>query len=1518
MARVTVPLAFANNTVNFADRLQWIDRDNGLGRVDAVRVGGGQSWLTEVILRSDSLTGRLFVDDSLPGSTGVNGQELVTGFEDGASAITFHNDHITLDAVLPGPNNSANDVQDNTERYHFQWSAAGRAIAGTWITAWRALNDTQKDDTTVTFDDGALPDAVAPTAEITSAADVDERTTLGASVAVEDGTYDTISRAWSDGGAGGSFSTTTGISTVYTPPDVSSNTTVTLSCAITVEGDGTTAADGTSASVTATRSITIRPEVANEQVFSLPASTHTESSLSHTWEFADGERPNIIDILKPSASANRFLAGIVIGNNNFIELLIASSQTEAASGTGDELASIFETNGAFTLVADGRTLTVDMGGDLTEPYRFQPSNTSDVSSFRTGVGSGDGVAGVLTLDSGIRPDAVAPTVTIAAVTEVDEDATLALSAAVSGGTYDDISYAWAVDSGGGSITGTGSGVTYNPPDVSADTPVTVSCEVTVTGDGTLAGDGTSATGSDTEDFTVRVVLPDATAPTTFAITAVDEVQEDATLALVVTHSGGIYDTIDYIWQVLSGGGSITGSGASVTYNPPAISADTQVTVAVTGTARGNGTTAVSGTSQSTNDQEVFTVRNVDPLTLDDILVPDGRQLVGMASLITVGASGDVYNTSDATVEDGADPPTLGAANLNPTRIYVTGNPQLRISQDGLGNIETTFASGGSQEDYQIHVQTSPTDVLIYGSDDIHAGRSTNARLLLGTNGDPDGLLTPVSGLASGDRVIWFLTEPLAATPTHTHTHTATATATATVPTPTHTATATATFTPTYTVPTPTHTHTPTATVPTPTHTATATATFTPTYTVPTPTHTHTATATVPTPTHTATATATFTPTYTVPTPTHTHTPTATVPTPTHTATATATFTPTYTVPTPTHTHTPTATVPTPTHTHTPTNTASHTHTPTATVPTPTHTHTATATATSTETHTASTLTPPVAPAANVFLRFMSDATVVDGDRAVSAAWGESVDGGMAQGEVVALKDATTELLFGLASRVRIQTAVVDAGQTPAASDWVTVFDGRVDDRGVDAGNLQISARARLTAIAKDSFIEDATVYGTETGQPVEEVIQAILTDWASSSLTLTTPASPGFAVIEYEQQPGSVLAAIQRLAALTGWVVRQTHSGGTTALSLLDPDRDKTTVDETWGAGDYLDVVQLAASMVDIRNAVRIVYPGDPGGSEIRTDATSIADYGRRFLEIQEPEDSAVRTAAAAGALAASILADLVDATGVQVIESRYYAAAALGDRYTYEPNQTHYITAQTFAVTGYRHQIGPDGDRTWATTRGKPSGGRGIWRSFSTPTVVTAEDAFLAPDQVRWRAADARVLIQQGQVVRTYIFTHALDYGSAVRSVLYEQFWIEADGTERQVIRMTDPAGSTHNLAQDADERVHLIEDLEIDDVITPLPVSMRIAATPYSEDDRGGTVGDAVSLFIPLVGAGMPYVDEGGNLRSAGSVIAETAASGVVGRVTLENEDGAMMIGGLRVLVNPPDATTTRGGDLIWRDAS
>lgn len=112
------------------------------------------------------------------------------------------------------------------------------------------------------------------------------------------------------------------------------------------------------------------------------------------------------------------------------------------------------------------------------------------------------------------PVADAPAVTIAAVSTVGEGATQTLTASVSGGTYDGLSYAWTVvTADGGTISGSGASVTYTAPSVTANKIVTVRCTVTATGTGTNAQSGTSDTAADTESFTVTDAAP--LAPTSF-------------------------------------------------------------------------------------------------------------------------------------------------------------------------------------------------------------------------------------------------------------------------------------------------------------------------------------------------------------------------------------------------------------------------------------------------------------------------------------------------------------------------------------------------------------------------------------------------------------------------------------------------------------------------------------------------------------------------------------------------------------------------------------------------------------------------------------------------------------------------------------------------------------------------------------------------------------------------------------------------------------------------------------------
>ena len=139
--------------------------------------------------------------------------------------------------------------------------------------------------------------------------------------------------------------------------------------------------------------------------------------------------------------------------------------------------------------------------------------------------------------------ASAPAVTIGAVGTVAEDGTQQFTAAVSGGTYDTLTYAWTVVSGGGSITGAGG--LYTPADVNADTSARVRCTVTARGTGNNALDGTSDTSTDTELFTVTVVVV-AVAPGTPTIPTL--VSRTANSVTVRTTPGSGGAVVTYRWR----------------------------------------------------------------------------------------------------------------------------------------------------------------------------------------------------------------------------------------------------------------------------------------------------------------------------------------------------------------------------------------------------------------------------------------------------------------------------------------------------------------------------------------------------------------------------------------------------------------------------------------------------------------------------------------------------------------------------------------------------------------------------------------------------------------------------------------------------------------------------------------------------------------------------------------------------------------------------------------------------------
>ena len=243
---------------------------------------------------------------------------------------------------------------------------------------------------------------------------------------------------------------------------------------------------------------------------------------------------------------------------------------------------------------------------------------------------------------------------------------------------------------------------------------------------------------------------------------------------------------------------------------------------------------------------------------------------------------------------------------------------------------------------------------------------------------------------------------------------------------------------------------------------------------------------------------------------------------------------------------------------------------------------------------------------------------------------------------------------------------------------------------------------------------------SSTGIAVETLMQQILDD-NSVSLTLRTPGgSPGWVVRPYIQQRESVLSALETLSSQLGWCLE--YKWGTAFsqfdLALFAPDRSAVSSARTFAVDEY-DVTSMGASTSEVRNVVRVVY-GDRSsrdGEGLKTrlvvvveDATSIAKYGRRFMEIAEAETSQIDTSTEANALAAAVLADLKEPSMPVAVEVGVDPFLETGDMITVEADGLRFSSNLTLACHSITNTYAASGTRSELGLRGQPTAGVTAW----------------------------------------------------------------------------------------------------------------------------------------------------------------------------------------------------------------
>jgi hypothetical protein len=264
-------------------------------------------------------------------------------------------------------------------------------------------------------------------------------------------------------------------------------------------------------------------------------------------------------------------------------------------------------------------------------------------------------------------------------------------------------------------------------------------------------------------------------------------------------------------------------------------------------------------------------------------------------------------------------------------------------------------------------------------------------------------------------------------------------------------------------------------------------------------------------------------------------------------------------------------------------------------------------------------------------------------------------------------------------------------------------------------------RDRIVARITDGWIEADAIYGTNAGREIQLVMQDILTAHTSPALTLWTPGAPGFAVTKYSQSAGPVLDALQQLVALIGWDLRPRWRASASAwqLALTEPQRSGASSVWTFFASEIDQYGQVAASIEDVRNVVEVVYTDGTltsGGQlqtmrVLRTDAASVAVYGRRYFGLTEGSSSQIDSLGEAEALADAILADLSQPAIAVTADVALLWWLELNDVVTLPADGERFGAAQELAVVGLRHRVNSGGEATTTLQfYGQPRMGRRNW----------------------------------------------------------------------------------------------------------------------------------------------------------------------------------------------------------------
>src|SRR5699024_9717730 len=416
-------------------------------------------------------------------------------------------------------------------------------------------------------------------------------------------------------------------------------------------------------------------------------------------------------------------------------------------------------------------------------------------------------------------------------------------------------------------------------------------------------------------------------------------------------------------------------------------------------------------------------------------------------------------------------------------------------------------------------------------------------------------------------------------------------------------------------------------------------------------------------------------------------------------------------------------------------------------------------------------------------------------------------------------------------RVTLEVSATPEGEADAP--FVMVFDGIMGD-----GFRTTERGATVTVQARDyakrlmdifAWAEEERTYGTEAGEPIENVLQQMLDD-NNTGITLFVDGAPEFLVRPYAPQHTSVWDMMQQLVVQTGWYLGfRRHDDGVVRLTLMDPPREKISPDWDFNGDDVItaSVDQSDADMrtsavgfyVDANTKERTRVP--PSGFIENTEA--VGELGvRKVMVFEEDNTSQIDTAGEMQTLLERAVHDLSHqfaATQVQL--------PALPELRLFDMIRVHLPrvgSAQSFAVNNLQHTLdvrtGRAQFRTTISGVAKVVGKRRQWLRLEPRPGSPSNPA--GPHQVRLLPPVVTLLPgQPGFVVE-------VDYGRSrgVRASGVEVHWSTIQGftPSANTLRAAGPE-NRFEFTPGNSQRVYVrVRSVGVDGELGPLSVEQSI----------------------------------------------------------------------------------------------